>query len=642
MYNWRDLILKKIKKCSETLIITLDPDNLLRDEEIVKLLKDLKYEIVPYEDPVVFRYIYERDFREKRSIYEKVDKKLIVQYSGKDEKSIPFDILQRGFVIKLSLSLIFPQLNHSIITKLDRSHLDKLYEAYKIDKITKLSEKKTVNYILRVVFHFDEKKIRSALDFYRWITKIHYLQLNIPKFLIKHIEEHLERITDIEILKIRNIIVREHFFSLLQNEWMQFLKVLTKGKMPALFPFFDKEIYVYIDTFFLEGNLKPVIIINHEELPEKARIGIIVNPDLENKERFEKLLVEINNKISNKHFSYTEWQTIAFYWSQATFLFYKIKHNIRMELEQTLSQLQNQIERKFVDWIKEAIGFIHNTAYFPKPVMIHHIPHYIESKKNKKNALLVIDGLSLDQWFVIKNCMKTTYVFEENIVFAWIPTLTNISRRSLFSGKPPTSFVDPLNLQKEKQEWLSFWKNHSVNPSKVQYKRGIKLTSKKEIGKILDDPKKEILGLIINTVDEFIHHSQIGTMEVHKQIETWMSEGNLEELINKLLNLNYSVYLCSDHGNICANGIGEVREGVLAETQGKRVRIYDSEIFARRFLKEHPNSYEWFKEYLPEGIWAILAGNLYAFGRAGEKIVCHGGISIEEVLIPFIHITKGD
>jgi len=59
----------------------------------------------------------------------------------------------------------------------------------------------------------------------------------------------------------------------------------------------------------------------------------------------------------------------------------------------------------------------------------------------QKVALLVLDGLALDQWLVLRGAGTTTspvtVPFRSSI--AWVPTITLVSRQAVFAGKPPLS-----------------------------------------------------------------------------------------------------------------------------------------------------------------------------------------------------------
>ena len=105
---------------------------------------------------------------------------------------------------------------------------------------------------------------------------------------------------------------------------------------------------------------------------------------------------------------------------------------------------------------------------------------------------------------------------------------------------------------------------------------------------------------------------------------------------------NFAVYVTADHGNVTATGIGIPKEGVLAETKGQRVRVYDREDFREEVATKFPESLRWPGYGLPPGRHVLLAGDLKAFTDKGERIVAHGGIALEEVLVPFVAIGRDD
>jgi len=76
--------------------------------------------------------------------------------------------------------------------------------------------------------------------------------------------------------------------------------------------------------------------------------------------------------------------------------------------------------------------------------MLHHIPRLLARKvggsREKKVAFLLVDGLALDQWIVLRDVLhsqRQELRFRESAVFAWIPTITAVSRQAAFAGKPP-------------------------------------------------------------------------------------------------------------------------------------------------------------------------------------------------------------
>lgn len=65
MTSWRDVILSKFKNQTDSMIFVKDLDSLLNDEVILNELSNLGYEVVRYEDSVLFYYLYEQQYRQK-------------------------------------------------------------------------------------------------------------------------------------------------------------------------------------------------------------------------------------------------------------------------------------------------------------------------------------------------------------------------------------------------------------------------------------------------------------------------------------------------------------------------------------------------------------------------------------------------
>ena len=78
----------------------------------------------------------------------------------------------------------------------------------------------------------------------------------------------------------------------------------------------------------------------------------------------------------------------------------------------------------------------------------------------------------------------------------------------------------------------------------------------------------------------------------------------------------------------------------MVETKGKRVRVYDNIEFLEEVAANFPESRRWTNQGLPPSRFVLFPGNLKAFTKEGDQVVSHGGISMEEVLVPFVTITK--
>lgn len=101
----------------------------------------------------------------------------------------------------------------------------------------------------------------------------------------------------------------------------------------------------------------------------------------------------------------------------------------------------------------------------------------------------------------------------------------------------------------------------------------------------------------------------------------------------------FDPWLTSDHGCTVARGIGRPREGVLVEARGARVRFYTDPAFLERGHSDTPEALAWTPGGLPAGLLTLFAPGDAAFANRGEQLITHGGLSLEEVIVPWVHIT---
>lgn len=109
-------------------------------------------------------------------------------------------------------------------------------------------------------------------------------------------------------------------------------------------------------------------------------------------------------------------------------------------------------------------------------------------------------------------------------------------------------------------------------------------------------------------------------------------------LLDLLLHHDFAVFLTSDHGNIEAVGIGRPSEGAVADLKGDRVRVYPDRLLRAGVKARFPDALEWPSLGLPEDYLPLFAPGRTAFIPEGERIVGHGGPSLEELIVPLIRI----
>ncbi len=238
--------------------------------------------------------------------------------------------------------------------------------------------------------------------------------------------------------------------------------------------------------------------------------------------------------------------------------------------------------------------------------------------------------------------MGAQWSMREGAVFAWVPTVTAVSRQAAFAGKLPLFFSGSLfSTDKEPDLWNQFWSDQEFLPNEVGYAKGLGSGPFPQVEELIAHPKMRVLGLVVDKVDRIMHGMELGAAGMHNQVRQWAREGHLHQLLTLLTVAGYEVHMTADHGNIEAVGIGRPAEGATADLRGERVRVFPDDILRRRVKERFPDSIEWPTLGLPDDYRPLLAARRDAFVTKGERVVGHGSISVEEVIVPLVCIGRG-
>lgn len=161
-----------------------------------------------------------------------------------------------------------------------------------------------------------------------------------------------------------------------------------------------------------------------------------------------------------------------------------------------------------------------------------------------------------------------------------------------------------------------------------------------ETAELIAKPGIKVIGLVVNTVDDIMHGMELGQAGMHNQVRLWAEQGFIMRLLDLLLNSGFRITITSDHGNLEAEGIGRPTDGVIAEARGERMRIYTDRGLRTALKVQYPNVIDWAGVGLPDGVYPVLAPGRSAFTPRGGRIVGHGGISIEELIVPLVQVER--
>ncbi|MCU0918300.1 MAG: BREX-3 system phosphatase PglZ [Planctomycetes bacterium] len=667
MSSWRDQILKEFTPKVARLTLVADPDGLLLEEGILGGVRERGFELIPFEDHIAFRYAYESKFRSRWDRGEHTDLVVVLRSQASDLSGLPYDLLRAGRKLSFNLGDIFPNLSYPVVTALDRGDLEVLYEAQKRHAPGQLGDNATKEFVLRHVFEIAPELIKRPSDLLRVLLRRHYRGQRIPADLDRRFIQLLNQSNVFDDWPLETLVAdREAFFTFLQERWPIFLDREAAKEAsgvredekpyglsiegPVELPFEHHDIRVYVDNLFVEGLLQSVPH-EHADALSKTWVGIGVRtaPNEDRSRRLGKLINSLEASIPAEDAKHTDWFHFARGWAETILLANDQAEAISEPTGERIKKLQAQVDASFAVWLFKRYAGLVNLPPVP-PVMLHHLPRFLARQmgedRTAKIALIVVDGLALDQWLVVREALASKQPglrFREQAVFAWIPSLTSVSRQAAFSGKAPIFFPNSIKTtDKEPALWSQFWADYGYTTNQVVYIKGLGNGSLESVSEALSHPQARIAGLIVDKVDRIMHGMEMGTAGMHNQVSQWAQQPYINNLLELLLDYGFRVYLTSDHGNIEAEGCGRPVEGSIADLRGERVRVYPEVTLRNKVKERFPTAMEWGSVGLPEDYLALLAPSRRAFIQEKRHIVSHGGISVEELIVPLIQIERRD
>ncbi|MBN1136466.1 MAG: BREX-3 system phosphatase PglZ [Anaerolineae bacterium] len=666
MAGWRDLIVKEFPPQAARLTLVADPDALLLEQGVLEDIRARGYELLVLEDPVAFRFAYESTYRVRWEHGAPLDLVIVVRDPAHDLQSLPYDLLRAGRQVAFCLADIFPHLSSPVVAVLDRSDLDALYHAQSQHRPPPLGEMATKDFVLRYVFEFAPELIQNDADLLRFLLRRHYRQQRIPPVLDKRLVQLLRRDGRFAGWPLEQIVPdREAFLAFLQERWPPFIfqlaadagQAIDPGPEaaqhlsypgPATLPFAHQDVKVYVDSLFLDGLLRPLPWADPGVLAQQwVAVGLRFDAETDRLRRLDGLSESLLAEMPAPAARHGEWLQYAPRWAEWTVLWHAVAPSARAEREEHAQALWGSVDAAFVSWVRQHYAGLHNQPPRP-PIMLHHLPRTLALHRvqtGNKVALVVLDGLALDQWVVLREALQEQQSglrFRESAVFAWLPTTTAVSRQATFAGKIPLFYPDSLqSTDKEAGLWEQFWVNEGLVPVEIAYAR---TTGDEEnlvvVEEALAHPKVKVVGLVVGKVDKIMHGMALGTGGMHNQVRQWALSGALTRLLDLLLDHGWAVFLTSDHGNIEAVGLGRPAEGATADLRGERVRVYPDAVLRAQVQQRFPEALVWPTIGLPKDFLALFAPNRRAFVPEGERTVAHGGISLEELIVPFVQIDR--
>jgi CheY-like chemotaxis protein len=289
-------------------------------------------------------------------------------------------------------------------------------------------------------------------------------------------------------------------------------------------------------------------------------------------------------------------------------------------------------------------------------------------ERSKKVVVILIDNLRYDQWKAILPDVKDLFNIErEDLYCSILPTSTQFARNAIFSGLMPGE-IEKLYPQL----WIHDDEEGSKNPHEeellnkhlkrlgkdfqVYYEKVVNQKNGKKLSEDISSLINNDLSVLVYNFVDMLSHART-EMDVIKELanddaayrsitRSWFRHSYLLDLLKELSSRQISVVITSDHGSVRVDKpvkvVGDRNTTTnLRYKQGKNLNYNPKQVFeVRDPSKIHLPKSNVSSAYIfaTGDDYFVYPNNFNYFANYYNNTFQHGGISLEEMLVPCIYL----
>lgn len=332
---------------------------------------------------------------------------------------------------------------------------------------------------------------------------------------------------------------------------------------------------------------------------------------------------------------------------------------LEMQKKEANNLFARFIENNYLDWLN---------GTEEAPQMLHTLikDKIATSIGKEKLFVLVIDNLRFDQWKVLQPIFSKYFSQEsEEMIFSILPTATHYARNAFFAGLMPSEI---------EKKFPNLWLNEEDEGGKNMHEKELLEANLKRLGKnvkwsynkitnldagrkLLDNMnqlKENDVNFIVYNFVDMLSHART-EMEVIRELAddeaayrsltlSWFEHSALSEIVKKIADFGAKLFITTDHGTVKVTNpvkiTGERNTNTnLRYKVGRGLSYNKKEVFQvahpeEAFLPKNKLSSEFV--FAREADFFVYPNNYNHFVNYYGQTFQHGGISLEEMLIPFV------
>ncbi|MBN2070509.1 MAG: response regulator [Candidatus Krumholzibacteriota bacterium] len=323
----------------------------------------------------------------------------------------------------------------------------------------------------------------------------------------------------------------------------------------------------------------------------------------------------------------------------------------------------NFVENNYGKWIESEKEPLMSVDVFKKAVF----PHL---NAGKKLYFIVIDCMRYDQWLTIEDMLAPFYNIQRDTYCSILPTATPYARNAVFSGLYPGEIASRYPeywLERSKDEFSKNRYEQELMNEQLKKARLERLSSKyikiydsdeaNEIRKQVNSYRAiDLVAMVFNFLDILAHgRSQSEILQeiapneaaFRSLMRSWFTHSALFEILQKISSHDATVIITTDHGSILGQKATLVHgnrdtSSNLRYKFGENINGDEKQTFSMRNPAEYRLPAESpSKNYIiaKENYYFVYPTRFHEYERQYQGTFQHGGISLEEMIIPLITLT---
>ena len=407
-------------------------------------------------------------------------------------------------------------------------------------------------------------------------------------------------------------------------------------------------------------NPNQILLSLKKNLHQKEMVTEVANTGYQ--QNFGKIGMQINDS-----FTYTDWMEVykrLVYWElELEGAESSMTEMLAAQKTEANSAFIKFVKKNYLDWIAnpESRPLISPDVFKKKifPVL----------DAGEKVFFIVLDNFRYDQWRVLSNELADYFSFEEELYFSILPTATQYARNAIFSGLMPNKIAEmfpDLWVDEDEEEGKNLNEAPLIQTHIDRYRRKNtfsynKINDSAGVEKLLsnlNNLKANDLNVVVLNFIDMLSHARTESKMVRELASTeaayrsitlsWFRHSSIKELFKVLADSDYRIIITTDHGTIRVDNAIKVIGDRSTNTNlryklGKNLSYNPKEVFEikdpRKAQLPCPNVST---SYIFAGGRDFFAypNNFNYYVSYYANTFQHGGISMEEMIIPLIRMQS--